>query len=128
MSSSPYILKQARWGQRLQHSEMHDSVWEILTDPVIGILMGETAENLAEKYDISREDQDEVSVRSHQNAIHAIENGTFQEEIIPIEATNKKKKMLIGNDEHPRKDISKGKIESLKPIFRENGTVTAANS
>ena len=68
MSSAPYMIKTARWGQRLQHGQMSDTVWEVLTDPLNGMLMGMATEGLAEKYKITREEQDEVSYRSHRNA------------------------------------------------------------
>lgn len=129
MSSSPYILKQARWGKRLQHGEMSDSVWEILTDPVLGILMGETAENLAEKYNISRLDQDQLALRSHQNASNAIKTGRFEDEIVPITIKQRAKPDLVVNtDEHPREDLDLEQLDRLKAVFRKDGTVTAGNS
>jgi len=129
MSSSPYILKKARWGQRLQHGEMTDSVWELLTDPVVQLIMGETAENLAEKYQITREEQDEVALRSHRNAVEATREGRFKEEMVPIAVPRgKKEPVIVERDEHPREDISMEKLAALKPVFRKGGTVTAGNS
>lgn len=129
MSSSPYLLKNARWGQRLQHGEMNDSVWEVLTDPVAKIIMGETAENLAEKYGISRQEQDEVAMRSHLNAARAGNEGRFKTEIIPITVPRGKKEPLVADtDEHPRGNINMESLSGLKPAFRKNGTVTAGNS
>jgi len=128
MSSAPYVLKGARWGQRLQHGEMTDALWEMLMDPVHKIMMGETAERLADKYDISREEQDEVAARSHQNAIKAIDNGIFSEEIVPVTVKTRKGETVVDTDEHPRRDISEESLAKLKPVFRKEGTVTAANA
>ena len=75
MSSSPYLLKQHRWGARMQHSQVTDSVWEILEDPIHHIMMGETAENLADLHEITRESQDELALLSHKRALHPIESG-----------------------------------------------------
>ena len=128
MSNVPYVLKNARWGQRLQHGEMTDALWEMLTDPVYKIMMGETAERLAEKYGISREEQDEVALRSHQKAIEAIDSGRFRDEIVPVAVRTRKGETVIDSDEHPRRDISLQSLAKLKPVFRKEGTVTAGNS
>lgn len=128
MSAAPYILKGARWGQRLQHGEMTDSLWEMLMDPVHKIMMGETAECLADKYSISREEQDEVAARSHLNAITAIDDGRFKEEIAPVTVVTRKGEMVVDTDEHPRRDISRETLAKLKPVFRKDGTVTAGNA
>ncbi len=128
MSSAPYVLKGARWGQRLQHGEMTDALWEMLMDPVYKIMMGETAERLADKYNISREEQDEVAARSHKNAAAAIDDGRFREEIIPVHVKTRKGETVIDTDEHPRRDISPETLAKLKPVFRKDGTVTAGNA
>ncbi len=129
MSSVPYALKGARWGQRLQNGEMTDMLWETLTDPIHKILMGETAERLADKYGITREEQDEVALRSHKNAARASEDGTFAEEIVPVKVPQRKGQVTaIDKDEHPRADITMEKLATLRPGFRPNGTVTAGNS
>ncbi len=128
MSSAPYVLKGARWGQRLQHGEMTDALWEMLMDPVHKIMMGETAERLADKYGISREEQDEVAARSHQNALRAIDDGRFSEEIVPVTVKTRKGETVIDTDEHPRRDISEESLSKLKPVFRKEGTVTAGNA
>ncbi|MDW7740548.1 MAG: acetyl-CoA C-acetyltransferase [Bacillota bacterium] len=128
MSSVPYVLKSARWGQRLQHGEMTDALWEMLMDPVHKIMMGETAERLAEKYKISREEQDEIAFRSHDNALKAIDGGTFKEEIVPVNISTRKGETIVDTDEHPRRDISLESLAKLKPVFRKDGTVTAGNS
>ena len=128
MSSAPYVLKGARWGQRLQHGEMTDALWEMLMDPVHKIMMGETAERLADKYDISREEQDEVAARSHQNAIKAIDDGRFSEEIVPVTVKTRKGETVVDTDEHPRRDITEESLAKLKPVFRKEGKVTAGNA
>ena len=128
MSSAPYVLKGARWGQRLQHGEMTDALWEMLMDPVHKIMMGETAERLADKYNISREEQDEVAARSHLNAINAIDDGRFKEEIVPVTVVSRKGETVVDTDEHPRRDISRETLAKLKPVFRKDGTVTAGNA
>ncbi len=128
MSSSPYVLKQHRFGQRLQHGEIRDSVWEVLEDPIHGIMMGETAENLAEKHSISREEQDEFAALSHQRATTAMEMGYFDSQIVPMTVKERKGEKLIDKDESPRAGLSVDKLQKLKPAFREGGTVTAGNS
>lgn len=128
MSNAPYVLKNARWGKRLMHGEMTDAMWELLTDPHHQILMGETAERLVDKYGITREEQDEIAYRSHQNAIRAIENGVFKAEIIPVPLTKRKETVLFDTDEHARKDVTLESLAALKPTFRKDGTVTAGNA
>jgi len=129
MSSSPYMLKTARWGQRLQHGQMTDMVWDVLTDPLNGMLMGMATELLAEKYKITREEMDEVSYRSHKNASHAIEEGKFKEEIAPVSIPQRKgPPKNFDTDEHPRKDITMEDLAKLPTVFKKGGTVTAGNS
>lgn len=128
MSSSPYVLKQHRWGARMQHGQVTDTVWEILEDPIHHIMMGETAENLAEIHSITREEQDEVALLSHKRALHAIENGYFDSQIVPITVKTRKGEVTVAKDENPREDLTAEKLSSLKPVFRKDGTVTAGNS
>jgi len=128
MSSAPYVLKNARWGKRLMHGEMTDSMWELLTDPHHQILMGETAERLVDRYGITREEQDEVAFRSQMNAIRAIDSGIFREEIIPVPIPKRQETVFFDTDEHPRRDVTRESLAKLKPTFRENGTVTAGNA
>lgn len=129
MSNAPYILKDARWGQRLTHGEFTDSLWELLTDPLHNILMGVTAENLAEKYAITREEQDTVALRSHTNAARASKDGTFAEEIVPVAVPAKRGEVkLVDSDEHIRFDLTMEKLSSLPPAFKKGGTVTAGNA
>ncbi len=133
MSNAPYILKKARWGYRLQHGEFTDAMWELLHSGshLLGepFIMGQTAENLAEKYNISREDQDEVAFQSHQKAIAAIDGGKFKDEIIPVPIPQRKgEPKMFTTDEHPRRDVSLESLASLRPVFKKTGTVTAGNS
>ena len=133
MSNAPYVLASARWGKRLQHGEMTDAMWEMLYsgsralgDPFI---MGETAENLAEKYGLTREEQDEVALRSHVNAQAAIEAGRFKDEIVPVPVPQRKgDPKIVDTDEHVRFGLGMADLSRLKPVFRKDGTVTAGNS
>ncbi len=129
MSTAPYVLKDARWGKRLTHGEMSDALWDVLTDANYKVIMGETAERLADKYKISREEQDGIAYRSQKNAIKAIDAGKFKNEIVPIEVPVKRgKTSTFDTDEHPRRDITMEGLASLKPTFRKDGTVTAGNA
>lgn len=132
MSNAPYILKSARWGQRLNHGEMTDAIWELLFSGsgLVGrkTIMGETAENLAVRYAISRQEQDEVALRSHQCAERGITSGKFKEEIVPVTITSRKGETIIETDEHPRFGLTMDDLAPLRPAFREGGTVTAGNS
>lgn len=128
MSSSPYVLKQHRWGGRLQHSQVTDTVWEILEDPIYKIMMGETAERLAEKYGITRQEQDQVAFESHKKALQARESGRFDKEIVPVSVRAGRKMQEVSVDEHPRPEISLESLAGLAPIFRIDGTVTAGNA
>jgi acetyl-CoA C-acetyltransferase len=129
MSSAPYMLKSARWGQRLQHGQMADTVWDVLTDPLNGMLMGAATELLAEKYKITREEMDEIALRSHKNAGKAMTDGKFKDEIVPVPIPQRKgPPKIFDTDEHPRKDISMEDLTKLPTVFKKGGTVTAGNS
>jgi acetyl-CoA C-acetyltransferase len=129
MSSAPYLLKTARWGQRLQHGQMSDTIWDVLTDPLNGMLMGTATELLAEKYKITREEMDEVAYRSHKNAGRAMTEGRFKDEIVPVPIPQRKgPPKIFDTDEHPRKDISMEDLTKLPTVFKKGGTVTAGNS
>ncbi|MBN2498755.1 MAG: acetyl-CoA C-acetyltransferase [Deltaproteobacteria bacterium] len=129
MTHTPYILKGARFGYRLRHGELTDSLWEGLTDPVKGIIMGLTAENLAEKYGITREQQDELAYTSHSRAAEATRAGRFLEEIVPVEVPGRKGQVSVETtDEHIRFDVSIETLAQLKTTFKKDGTVTAGNS
>ncbi len=129
MSRVPYTLNDARWGKRMQHGVMSDGIWDGLTDSWCGLIMGLTAENLAEKYDISRREQDEVALRSHNNAEAATKEGRFAEEILPVEIKQKKgDPICFDKDEHTRMGLTMEQLERLKPSFKKDGTVTAGNA
>src|SRR3989440_1830788 len=125
MSSGPYWDTATRWGQRLGDTKLIDSVLGGLTDPFGNGHMGVTAENVAEKHDISREAQDELALQSNQRAAAAIKAGYFKEQILPIEYTVKGKTMVFDTDEHVRADTTLEKLAKLPPAFKANGTVTA---
>lgn len=130
MSSIPYLLKGARWdGFKMGDKTLEDG-WSDSIDPLIGQGMGETAENLFDKYCISREEQDGYAVSSHQKASVAQKNGWFNEEIVPVEipVTGDTGSVIFRDDETIRHEISREKMSAIKPAFRKNGTVTAGNS
>ena len=132
MTSAPYLLKNARWGQRLGHGQMVDSMvcdglWDIFYDCHMGI----TAENVALKYNVSREDQDEFAADSHQKATQAIREGKFKDEIVPVTIRQRKgDDIIFDTDEEPRADTTAEMLAKLKPAFKKDGTgtVTAGNA
>ncbi len=129
MSTVPYTIDSLRWGARMNHVEVRDMMWDGVTSIGVGPAMGITAENLAEKYDISREEQDQLAYESNMKAVAAIKEGRFKEEIIPIEVPGRKgKTIVVDTDEHPRADVTPEKLARLKPTFKEGGTVTAGNA
>jgi acetyl-CoA C-acetyltransferase len=129
MSNAVFALKTARWGQRLKNGEMSDTLWELLTDPDHKIMMGETAERLAQKYNITREEQDELAFRSHRLAVSATDEGRFAREIVPVPIPARKGQVnFVSEDEHPQRNISMEELSKLKPAFVEGGTVTAGNA
>jgi acetyl-CoA C-acetyltransferase len=129
MSRAIYYSKDARWGARLKHTELSCGIWDGLTDSYCGLIMGLTAENLAAKHNISRQEQDEVSLRSHNNAEAAIKGGRFKDEILPIPIKQKKgDPKMFDTDEHVRMGMTMDMLNKLKPTFKEGGTVTAGNS
>jgi acetyl-CoA C-acetyltransferase len=134
MSSAPYVLMTARWGHRLTHGQMTDAMWEMLHSgsnllEKKGYIMGQTAENLAQKYNISREEQDTIALRSHNNAEAAIKAGKFKEEIVPVPIPQKKgEPRLVDTDEHVRLGLTMADLAKLLPAFNKEGSVTAGNS
>jgi len=128
MSTSAYTLQSNRWGQKMGNSVMLDELTTTLQDPWDNNPMGITAENVAEKYKISREEQDNYAAQSHNKAAKAIEEGLFKSQIVPIEIKTRKWSLIFDTDEHVRADTSTDKLATLKPYFKENGTVTAATS
>lgn len=129
MSNAPYILESTRWGQRLRHAEAFDLVWRGMQEYPIGVGMGLTAENLAEQYHISREEQDAYALLSHQRAAKAIKEKKFKAEIASVSVQRRKKDpLLFDTDEHVRPDVTLEQLAQLPPAFKENGTVTAGNA
>lgn len=129
MSRVPYVLNDARWGKRLQHGVMADGVIDGLTDTWSGLIMGLTAENLAAKYNISREEQDEIALRSHNCAESATKAGKFKDEIVPVEIPQPKGAPIVfDTDEHFRPGLRMEDLAKLKPAFKKDGTVTAGNA
>ncbi len=128
MSRGPYWMSSARWGARMGDAEMIDPVIGALTDPFESILMGVTAENLAERGSISRERQDAFSVRSHQKAAAARAEGRFDAQIVPVPVKVKRDTVPFERDEHIREEASADSMAKLKPAFKPGGTVTAGNS
>ena len=130
MSGAPYILKKARFGIRLGHDEILDSmVADGLTCPITFVHMGITAENVAAKYGISREEQDEFSAETQQKTAAAQQGGKFKAEIVPVEIPAKKGETLrFDTDEHPRGDTTAQRLAGLKPAFKKDGSVTAGNA
>jgi acetyl-CoA acyltransferase 2 len=131
MSMAPLQVdgNDARWGVALGNGlKMRDSLWDGLTDQHAGTPMGITAENLAVKYGISREDCDKLAIRSQQTWGEAKKNGVFDLEMASVEITTKKGTKIIDTDEHPRPDTSFEKISTLRPVFKQDGVVTAANA
>ena len=132
MTNAPYLLPQARKGYRLGNgkvidSMVHDGLWDIYNDYHMGI----TGENVAEKYGITREEQDEFAVNSHRKAVSAMKECRFKSQIVPVEIPAKKKgeaPVLFERDESPREDTTIEVLRSLKPAFKKDGTVTAGNA
>jgi len=127
MTMMPYYLRQGRSGYRMGNGTLEDGILHLLGDPFSKSHMGITAENLAEKYEISREAQDEVAVRSQERAAAAIEAGKFKDEIVPVEVKQGRDTVMIEQDEHPRM-TSMEALGKLKPAFKEGGMVTAGNA
>ncbi len=129
MSRGPYWMGAARWGARMGETTMTDPVSGALTDPFAEILMGVTAENLAERDSISREDQDAFAAESHRRAHVAQEAGYFDEQIVPVGLSSKRGSSEFTADEHIRPDTTLESLAKLKPVFkRDGGTVTAGNA
>jgi acetyl-CoA C-acetyltransferase len=132
MTNAPYLLPQARKGYRLGNAQIvdsmvHDGLWDIYNDYHMGV----TGENVAEKYGITRQEQDEFAVNSHRKAVSAIKECRFKSQILPVELPGKKKgdaPAIFDKDESPREDTTVEVLRSLKPAFKKDGTVTAGNA
>ena len=128
MSRSPYISPTLRWGTRMNDTALVDMLVGALNDPFDDCHMGVTAENLAERYSVPREEQDALAVQSHQRAGNAIAQGYFKEQITPVEVRVKRDTVLFDTDETVRPDSSVAKLSKLRPVFQKDGTVTAGNA
>ncbi len=128
MSTAPHMVFNARYGQKYGHMEMRDSMWDSLTNLGIGPAMGITAENVADKYGVTREQMDAYALRSQQRAVAAIDAGKFDDEIIPITVKTKKSEETYTIDEYPRRNATLEALAKLRPSFKEGGKVTAGNA
>lgn len=131
MSNAPLALKQARWGHRMELTgvgKVHDlMVYDGLYEIFYGYHMGLTAENIVEKYGISRADQDKLAFLSHERALKAIKNGLFKDEIVPVKIKGRKGDIIVDTDERPM-ETSIEALAKMKPAFRKDGSVTAGNA
>ncbi len=128
MSRSPYWEPSARWGQRMGDGKLIDAMLGALSDPFDDCHMGVTAENVAAKWGISRQAQDELAVQSHQRAAAAIAAGYFKQQILPIESRVKGQTVVFDTDEHVKGDTTLEKLAKLRPAFKGDGSVTAGNA
>ena len=128
MSRAPYVMPGARWGTRMGESRLVDMMLGALHDPFANIHMGVTAENIAKKWGITREDQDRLAVDSHQRAARAMAAGYFNDQIVPIAIKSKKGEVSFTTDEHVRAEVTLADMAKLRPVFEKDGTVTAGNA
>ena len=128
MSRSPYAVPAMRWGARMNDAKMVDMMVGALSDPFDDCHMGITAENVAKKYGVSREDQDELAAESHRRAGLALQHGYFRAQIVPVEIQVKKDKIPFETDESPRPGTTAEKLGKLRPVFDAAGSVTAGNA
>ena len=128
MSRAGYLTPSLRWGARMSDAKMVDMMVGALTDPFEGIHMGVTAENIAEKWGITREDQDALAVESHRRAAQAWENNRFADQIVPVELKSRKGTTLFERDEHFRTDATLEGMAKLRAVFKKDGSVTAGNA
>jgi acetyl-CoA C-acetyltransferase len=129
MTRVPYLLDRARLGYRLGHAPLVDGMYKDgFLDPICGMVMGETAEKLADIHTITREEQDEFALESQRRAGAAIREGRFDRQLVPVTVKGRKGDVVVGADEHPRPDTTPAEIAKLPPVFRTGGTVHAGNS
>ena len=128
MSRVPYHLPAMRWGARMGDAGAIDALVGALNDPFHSYHMGVTAENIADKWGISRQDQDQLAVDSHQRAAHAVSNGYFDAQILPVEIKSRKGTTVFDQDEHIRADIDLAQLTKLRTVFKDDGSVTAGNA
>ena len=129
MSNAPYLLPKARFGYKMGNATMVDSmIHDGLTDAFFNYHMGVTAENIAENWDLTREEQDEFALNSQRKTEQAFNKGTFDEEIVKVEIVQRKKTLVVEKDEFPRKGLTLDQLAGLNPPFKKEGTVTAGNA
>ena len=128
MSLAPHVLRGTRFGSPNKAPLVEDMLWSTLTDEYVGCGMGMTAENIAVKYDISREEQDAFAVKSQEKAIQARDSGRFAEEIVPVTIKGRKGDVIFDTDEHIREGATVEGLAKLKPAFKKDGTVTPGNA
>jgi acetyl-CoA C-acetyltransferase len=128
MSRAPYNLPSNRWGARMGDSNVVDMLLGALSDPFDAVHMGITAENVAARFEISRQAQDELAVQSHQRAARAWKEGRFASQIVPVETLVKRKPVMFAADEHVRADVSLEGLAALRAAFQKDGSVTAGNA
>jgi len=129
MSRVPYFLSGARWGARLGHQQLVDGMYQDgFLCPLSRLVMGETAEVLADQYKISREEQDAYALESQRRAAHAIAGGRFRDEIAPVSIKGKKGERIFDTDEHPRAETTPESLAKLAPVFSKTGSITAGNA
>jgi acetyl-CoA C-acetyltransferase len=128
MSRSPYLATTMRWGARMNDTKLVDAMVGALSDPFDDCHMGITAENVAKRWEISREDQDALAVESHKRAVAAIDAGRFRDQIMPVEVKVKGGTAAFETDENVRRDASLEKMAKLRPAFDKSGSVTAGNA
>jgi acetyl-CoA C-acetyltransferase len=128
MSRAPYVSTGMRWGTRMGDNAVTDALLATLNDPFGHGHMGVTAENVAERFGIDRRAQDEFAVESHRRAAHAIAEGRFKSQILPVELKTRKGVQVFDTDEHVRADVKPEEIAKLRPVFKKDGSVTAGNA
>jgi acetyl-CoA C-acetyltransferase len=128
MSRGGYLMPSLRWGQRMNDGGAIDMMVGALTDPFDTVHMGITAENIAEQWKLTREQQDEFAVESHRRAVNAIDKGYFKEQIVPVELKSRKGTVMFDKDEHPRADATVEGMAKLRAVFKKEGSVTAGNA
>ncbi len=128
MTRGQYWVPGLRWGQRMNDGQVVDAMVGALTDPFDDCHMGVTAENVADRWKISREDQDALAAESHRRAAAAIDGGYFKDQILPIEIRVRKETRFFDTDEHVRRDVSAEGLAKLRPVFKKDGSVTAGNA
>jgi acetyl-CoA C-acetyltransferase len=128
MSRGGYSLPSGRWGARMGNAQMMDMMVGALTDPFDNVHMGITAENVAAKWGVTRQQQDDLALESNKRAVSAAEKGYFKEQILPIEIKSRKGPVVVDRDEHPRADANIEGLAKLKTVFKPDGSVTAGNA